>query len=63
MANTRLIEEYIRDSGYKLQYIARAMQISTTALNQKLQGRTQFKLVSDMEKKWDQMHEIVKKYM
>ena len=25
--------------------------------------RTQFKLVSDMEKKWDQMHEIVKKYM
>ena len=44
MANTRLIEEYIRDSGYKLQYIARAMQISTTALNQKLQGRTQFKL-------------------
>ena len=25
--------------------------------------RTQFKLVSDMEKKWGQMHEIVKKYM
>ena len=25
--------------------------------------RTQFKLVSDMEKKWGKMHEIVKKYM
>ena len=25
--------------------------------------RTQFKLVSDMEKKWSKMHEIVKKYM
>lgn len=44
MANTEMIRAYIRDSGYKLQYIARAMQISTTALNQKLQGRTQFKL-------------------
>lgn len=44
MANTEMIRAYIRDGGYKLQYIARAMQISTTALNQKLQGRTQFKL-------------------
>ena len=32
MANTEMIRAYIRDSGYKLQYIARAMQISTTAL-------------------------------
>ena len=25
-------------------------------------ARTQFKLVADMESKWDQMHAIVKKY-
>lgn len=37
MANTRLIEEYIRDSGYKLRHVARA-------LHSKLQGQTQFKL-------------------
>lgn len=37
MANTRLIEEYIRDSGYKLRHVAHA-------LNSKLQGQTQFKL-------------------
>ena len=44
MANTNLIYTYIQDSGYKLQYVASVLQISTTALNQKLQGRTQFKL-------------------
>ena len=38
MANTRLIEEYIRDSGYKL------LHISESALHSKLQGQTQFKL-------------------
>lgn len=44
MANTRLIEEYIRDSGYKLQHVARALHISESALHSKLQGQTQFKL-------------------
>ena len=44
MANTEMIREYIRDSGYKLQFVARALQISPNALNLKLQGRTQFKL-------------------
>lgn len=44
MANTEMIRAYIRDSGYKLQFIARAMEISSNALNQKLQGKTQFKL-------------------
>lgn len=44
MANTRLIEEYIRTSGYKLQYIAQGLGISTNALHQKLLGNTQFKL-------------------
>ena len=44
MANTELIREYIRASGYKLQFVARALQISPNALNQKLQGCTQFKL-------------------
>ena len=44
MANTEMIREYIRASGYKLQYVARAMQISPNALGQKLQGHTQFKL-------------------
>lgn len=44
MANTRLIEEYIHDSGYKLQHVARALNISSNALYSKLQGQTQFKL-------------------
>ena len=44
MANTRLIEEYIRDSGYKLRHVARALNISESALHSKLQGQTQFKL-------------------
>ena len=39
MANTRLIEEYIRDSGYKLRHVARALHISESALHSKLQGR------------------------
>lgn len=34
MANTEMIREYIRASGYKLQYVARAMQISPNALGQ-----------------------------
>jgi len=44
MANTEMIREYIRDSGYKMQFVARAMEISATALNHKLQGKTEFKL-------------------
>ena len=44
MANTRLIEEYIRGSGYKLRHVARALNISESALHSKLQGQTQFKL-------------------
>lgn len=44
MANTEMIRTYIRDSGYKMQFVARAMEISSNALNQKLQGKTQFKL-------------------
>ena len=44
MANTQLIEEYIRDSGYKMQHVARALHISSSALHNKLQGQTQFKL-------------------
>lgn len=44
MANTEMIREYIHSSGYKMQHVARAMKISTNALNQKLQGKTQFKL-------------------
>lgn len=52
-ANTKRREEHgkyrddpgvHRASGYKLQYVARAMQISPNALGQKLQGHTQFKL-------------------
>ena len=44
MANTRLIEEYIRDSGYKLRHVAHALNISESALHSNLQGQTQFKL-------------------
>ena len=35
MANTRLIEEYIRDSGYKMRHVARALNISESALHSK----------------------------
>ena len=41
MANTRLIEEYIRDSGYKLRHVARALRISESALRSTLQGQAQ----------------------
>ncbi len=44
MANTEMIRAYIKDSGYKLNFIAQALKISPTALGQKLQGKTQFKL-------------------
>lgn len=40
MANTEMIRDYIRASGYKMQYVARALKISPNALNLKLQGRT-----------------------
>ena len=43
MANTRLIEEYIRDSGYKLRHVALALHISESALQSKLKGQTQFR--------------------
>ena len=39
MANTEMIRDYIRASGYKMQYVARALKISPNALNLKLQGR------------------------
>lgn len=44
MANIDLIHDYIRSSGYKMQFVARALEISNTALRQKLQGETQFKV-------------------
>ena len=40
MANTEMIRDYIRASGYKMQYVARALKINPNALNLKLQGRT-----------------------
>lgn len=44
MANTNLIYTYIQDSGYKLQYVAAVLHISTNTLRHKLLGETQFKL-------------------
>ena len=44
MANTSLINAYIRSSGYKMQHVARTLEISNTALRHKLQGETQFKV-------------------
>ena len=44
MANTNLIYSYIQDSGYKLQYVAGVLHISTNTLRHKLLGDTQFKL-------------------
>ena len=44
MANTNLINAYIRSSGYKMQHVAQTLEISSTALRNKLQGETQFKV-------------------
>lgn len=44
MANTNLIYTYIQDSGYKLQYVADVLHMSTNTLRHKLLGDTQFKL-------------------
>ena len=44
MANTNLIYTYIQDSGYKLQYVAAVLHMSTNTLRRKLLGDTQFKL-------------------
>lgn len=44
MANMNLIYTYIHDSGYKLQHVARTLNISTNSLRHKLLGDTQFKL-------------------
>ena len=44
MANTSLIYTYIQDSGYKLQYVASVLHISSNTLRHKLLGETQFKL-------------------
>lgn len=44
MANTNLIYTYIQDSGYKLQYVASVLYISSNTLRHKLLGETQFKL-------------------
>ena len=44
MANTDLIYTYIQDSGYKMQYLAGLLHMSTNTLRHKLLGETQFKL-------------------
>ena len=44
MANTNLIYTYIQDSGYKLQYVASVLHISSNTLRHKLLGETQVKL-------------------
>ena len=46
MANPRLIEEYIRDSGYKLRHVARALHISESALHSFLSFIDQFEVES-----------------
>ncbi len=40
MANTNLIYTYIQDSGYKLQYVASVLHISSNTLRHKLLGLT-----------------------
>lgn len=44
MANTDLIYTYIQDSGYKMQYLAGLLHMSTNTLRHKLLGETQFKV-------------------
>ena len=41
---TTQIYTYIQDSGYKLQYVASVLHISSNTLRHKLLGETQFKL-------------------
>ena len=44
MANTELIDRYIRERGYKMGFVARMLELSPGALHHKLTGETQFKL-------------------
>ena len=52
MANTNLIYTYIQDSGYKLQYVASVLHISSNTLRHKLLGETQFKLDEAERQRW-----------
>ena len=43
MTNTNLLQEVIKKSGLKLQYLADSLGISRTALSNKIQNETEFK--------------------
>lgn len=44
MTNTRQLKSLLRQSGYKRQYVARVLGVSTSTLRNKLNGVTDFKL-------------------
>ena len=43
LTNTELLEQYIRDSGYKRSYIAKTLGLSPYALAHKIHNRSEFK--------------------
>lgn len=43
MTDTNLLQEVIKKSGLKLQYLADSLGISRTALSNKIQNETEFK--------------------
>lgn len=44
MTDTAQLRALLRQSGYKLEYVARVLQISPATLRHKLHGATEFKL-------------------
>lgn len=43
MTNTKLLREFIDRSGLKLQFVADSLGITRSALNNKIENRSQFK--------------------
>lgn len=43
MTNTSLLKEYIKQSGYKIMYLAMQLGISEHSLSRKINGKNEFK--------------------
>lgn len=44
MTNTEQLRQYVEQSGYKLQYLAQALEVSPNTLRLKLNAKTEFKV-------------------
>ena len=49
MTNTKLLEDYIKRSGYRKSYIAKSIGLSTYGLSLKIHNRNEFK-AAEIEK-------------